>query len=87
MARPDVGVMREPEIDHEVDLVRMLVADNRRMRAAGLKLSEAALHVIREYDGTHRLSLAVAEWAVAIADEGNRGERYALIAAEDQAHG
>lgn len=55
----------------------MLMADNRRMRAAGLKLAEAAMHVVREFDGTHRLSLAAAEWAKAIADEGGRGERYA----------
>lgn len=61
---------------HEAGLVRMLQADNARMRAAGLNLSEAALRVIREYDGTHRLSLAVAEWAVAIANEGGRGGRY-----------
>jgi hypothetical protein len=67
---------------HEEDLVKMLIADNARMRAAGLKLSEAALHVIREYDGTHRLSLAVAEWATAIANEGGRGERHGPAAAE-----
>lgn len=59
----------------------MLMADNRRMRAAGLKLAEAAMHVVREFDGTHRLSLAAAEWAKAIADEGGRGERYAGPAA------
>lgn len=58
-------------------LVRMLIADNARMRAAGTALAEAGLRVIREYDGTHRLSLAVAEWAKAIANEGGRAERHA----------
>lgn len=63
--------------DHEPGLIRMLSADNARMRHAGTALSEAALYVVREYDGCHRLSLAVADWAKAIADEGGRGARYA----------
>lgn len=50
----------------------MLIRDNQRMRQAGCKLAEAALHVIREYDGVHRLSLAVAEWAKTVAAEGDR---------------
>ena len=54
------------------DVQKMLLADNERMRVAGCKLAEAAQRVIREYDGIHRLSLAVAEWSKAIADEGNR---------------
>lgn len=69
------GVCAVGEVD--AALIHMLQADNIRMRAAGLKLSEAALHVIREYDGTHRLSLAVAEWAKAVADEGGREDRFA----------
>ncbi|UYW34429.1 hypothetical protein [Methylorubrum extorquens] len=60
----------------DAGLIQMLIADNARMRAAGTKLSEASLRVIREYDGTHRLSLAVAEWAEAIASEGGRAERF-----------
>lgn len=54
----------------------MLTKDNDAMREAGLKLAEAALHVIREYDGIHRLSLAVGEWTKVIAAEGGRGERF-----------
>lgn len=50
----------------------MLLRDNQRMRQAGCKLAEAAMHVIREYDGVHRLSLAVAAWAKAVAAEGDR---------------
>lgn len=63
--------------DRDAALIRMLVADNARMRAAGLALSEAALRVIRDYDGVHRLSLAVAEWARAVANEGHREAAYA----------
>ncbi|MFY9292803.1 MAG: hypothetical protein WAP03_19230 [Methylorubrum rhodinum] len=63
--------------DYPPGIVAMLAADNRAMRAAGTQLAEAALRVIREYDGCHRLSLAVAEWSKTLGDEGGRGERHA----------
>lgn len=56
----------------EAALLVMVQRDNDRMRRAGTKLAEAALHVIREHDGCHRLALAVAEWATAVASEGDR---------------
>jgi hypothetical protein len=60
------------KMDAEAEINRMLVADNARMRKAGCNLAEAAIRVIRDYDGIHRLSLAVSEWAKAVANEGNR---------------
>lgn len=51
-----------------------LAEENRQLRKAGCKLAEAALHVAREYDGVHRLMLAVSEWATAVANEGGRGK-------------
>jgi len=51
-----------------------LAEENRQLRKAGCKLAEAALHVAREYDGIHRLMLAVSEWAAAVANEGGRGK-------------
>ena len=54
------------------DVRDMLLADNKRMRSAGGKLAEAAIYTVHEYDGLHRLSLAVAEWSKAVADEGHR---------------
>lgn len=51
-----------------------LAEENRQLRNAGCKLAEAALHVAREYDGVHRLMLAVSEWAQAVACEGGRGK-------------
>lgn len=54
------------------DLVKVLTDDNCSMRRAGLQLAEAAIHVIREHDGLHRLSIAVSEWAIVIANEGGR---------------
>ena len=54
-----------------------LIEENRRMREAGCKLAEAAIRVSREYDGIHRLMVAVSEWSKVITDEGKRGDRYA----------
>lgn len=56
--------------------VRMLAADNGRMRAAGCELAAAAMCVVGEYDGLHRLALAVAGWASAVAGEGGREARH-----------
>ena len=53
-------------------LEEMLINDNRKMREAGCRLAEAALRVVRTYDGCHRLAIAVAKWAEVIAAEGNR---------------
>ena len=57
----------------EAQRLTMVLDDNTRMRTAGCKLAEAALRVAREYDGVHRLLLAVSEWSTAVADEGDRG--------------
>ena len=56
-----------------------LASENNALRKAGCKLAEAALYVAREYDGVHRLMLAVAEWAKAVADEGGRGRANAPL--------
>lgn len=61
-------------VDRE-GLEAMLLRDNRRMREAGCKLAEAALRVVREYDGVHRLALAVAEWSSVVGSEGGRDAR------------
>ena len=56
------------------DATAFLAEENRRLRISGCKLAEAALRVAREYDGVHRLLLAVSVWAKTVADEGGRGE-------------
>ena len=60
----------------EKDFNKMLEEDNKRMRKAGNDLAIAAMRVIRDYDGIHRLAIAVAEWNKVIAGEGGRGNRY-----------
>lgn len=54
-------------------LEEFLAEENSALKRAGSKLAEAALHLARDYDGVHRLMLAVSEWAAAVANEGGRG--------------
>ena len=58
------------------DLSRMLTEDNKRLRSAGCKLARAAIYVVENYDGLHRLSIAVSEWMKAVADEGGRAKMH-----------
>jgi hypothetical protein len=53
--------------------IEALQADNTALKKAGSDLAAAALRVVSDYDGLHRLMLATAAWAKAIADEGGRG--------------
>lgn len=59
----------------ESQLIEMLIEDNKRLKKAGSNLAMRALHVISEYDGLHRLALAVSEWTKAVADEGGRSTK------------
>lgn len=54
------------------DLYDFLVKDLHSYRKAGNKLAQAALQVCDEYDGIHRLMLAVSEWSKVVANEGGR---------------
>ena len=53
--------------------LKMLSEENVRLREAGAQMAIAALRVATEYDGVHRLLLAVSVWAKAMADENGRG--------------
>lgn len=64
----------DAEVEREA--VEMLSADNHRLRSAGGRMAEAALHVVHHADGLHRLALAVSDWCVAVAAEGGRGDRH-----------
>jgi hypothetical protein len=73
---------RDPMLDWkmptvETGAIEMLARDNARMREAGCNLAEAAARVVRDYDGLHRLSIAISAWFTAIASEGDRGDRHA----------
>lgn len=61
-------------IDTADRLVAAVEAENARLRRAGTMLAEAALYVVREDDGVHRLAAAVSAWATALASEHGRGE-------------
>lgn len=58
------------------DPVQFLARDNLALKRAGAKLAAAAQLVATEYDGIHRLHLALVEWNQTVADEGGRAERY-----------
>lgn len=56
------------------EMIKMLERDNHKLRESGMNLARAAINVIDEYDGIHRLSRAVADWFIAISNQGDRGE-------------
>jgi hypothetical protein len=64
------------ELGVETGLVGMMSRDNAKMREAGCSLAEAAGRVVRDYDGLHRLSIAISAWYSAIAGEGDRDTRH-----------
>lgn len=55
--------------------IEFLRSDNYKMREVGSELAIAAARVIKDYDGLHRLSLAVKDWFEIIANEGGRGSK------------
>lgn len=55
-------------------MIKMLERDNHKLREAGFNLAKSATNVIENYDGIHRLSRAVANWFLAISNQGDRGE-------------
>lgn len=52
----------------------MLETENARLRQAGTDMARAALRVIVEYDGLHRLAMEVSEWCKVLGTEHGRGE-------------
>ena len=73
--RDGLGNLEFPNIPiQDTNLAEMLKKDNAALKKAGCELASAALRVISDYDGLHRLMLATANWAKAIADEGGRGD-------------
>lgn len=67
----------------EPDAVTFLTEELNDLRRAGNELAEAAHRVSAEFDGVHRLRLALAGWYKALANEGGRerihGELTALL--------
>lgn len=70
-----------------VSLEQMLINDNKRLREAGCELAEAAMRVAKTYGGVHRLMIASSKWAMAIADEGERGRLYSQNIEDSRAKG
>jgi len=73
----DIALRPAPEEDkpREVAAERFLAENYSKIRAAACNLAAAALHVIQEYDGVHRMALALSEFTKALANEGGRDHR------------
>ena len=63
----------DPLVDMQL---HQLTKDAAAYREVGCELAQAAMYVIQNHDGLHRLSLAVARWAETVANEGGRKELY-----------
>ena len=92
--KPKIREFLPPSEPDEVTsgMLLMLQADNAALRKAGCALASAAINVIADYDGLHRLALAVANWTTTVANEGGRRELYdpkkaSDVDSQDTGHG
>lgn len=60
---------------HELQMIEQLSKENSELKKAGGFLAERAIYTVTEFDGLHRLSLAVANWATTIANAGGRDKK------------
>ena len=72
MKTKEKGRCKRP-LDTFVSPDEMLSNELSKVIKAGNKLAEAAHYVQSEYDGIHRLRLALSEWYKTRADENGRG--------------
>jgi hypothetical protein len=54
---------------------RELIEEITKLRQAGNEMAFASMRIINDYDGVHRLALAISNWLKVIADEDGRGEK------------
>ena len=59
----------------ELQMIEQLSKENAKLKKAGGFLAQRAIYTVTEFDGLHRLSLAVANWAKTIANEGGRSKK------------
>lgn len=71
---PSDGLREENE--RTMAVLKSACEDNQALKDAGNAMAAAAFRVATEYDGCHRLMLAVSDWSLAVANEGGRGTRY-----------
>ena len=71
--------IKEKKIEDEI--IDMTKRDTGKMREAGCDLAIAAIRVAKDYDGIHRLMLAVSRWCEIISNEG--GRKYKEVRKED----
>jgi hypothetical protein len=64
------------KIKDRVEIVDFLNIENNKLKIAGCELAEAGIKIIKDYDGVHRLALAISNWFKIIANEGGRDKNY-----------
>lgn len=60
----------------ELEMIKQLSKENTDLRKAGGYLAQRAMYTVTNYDGLHRLSLAVSNWAKTVANEGRRSKKF-----------
>lgn len=58
----------------ELKMIEQLSKENQALKRAGGHLAQRAMYTVTNYDGLHRLSLAIAKWATVLANEGGRSK-------------
>jgi hypothetical protein len=71
---PEWGGGAVDDLTHYMQATSRLSQDNANLREAGNELAKAAHRVSTDFDGVHRLRLALAGWYTALANEGGRKE-------------
>lgn len=56
----------------QAKIIQQLIKENKKLKKAGGLLAERAIYTVHEFDGLHRLSLAVANWSLTVANEFGR---------------
>ena len=59
----------------ELKMIEQLSKENAELKKAGGFLAQRAMYTVTEFDGLHRLSLAIAKWATVIENENGRDKK------------
>ena len=59
----------------ELQMIKRLSIENDKLKKAGSKLAQRALYTITNYDGLHRLALAVSKFSKVLGNENGRGKK------------
>lgn len=73
----DISTVLEKRVNEATPICehcQQVTSDYNKLRLVGDDLALAAFRVVKNYDGIHRLRLAISKWIEAVANEGRRGD-------------